>query len=117
MPKPKSPQIRALVLNHYQNGKKPTEIFCDVFNKTLSLRTIYRWCADLDKTGKTVPSPNFRVGRPITVCIEIHREQVKKLLEEKNSMRSISRQLNLSFSSVRRMVAQLKLKVIEVYLK
>lgn len=110
MPAPYSTELRALALEHFRAGKSALDIFRTVLRGKVSIRTLYRWNADYIASGKESPVI-LKLGRPTTICTNVHKERVKKLLKENNSMRAISRKLEISLSSVKRMVAKLKLKV------
>lgn len=65
----------------------PLQIYNDVLKqKHASLRTIRRWIADYQASGKTEPNVGM-VGRPITVCTRIHKEKVRVLLKQRKSVR------------------------------
>ena len=99
----KSLDLQEIVKCENQNGYSVSKIFNDL-SGAISLSTIERWVKMLDETGdiKLGKSP----GRPHIARTKAHIIKVKQRLnrEKKVSTRKLGKELNISNSSVHRIL-------------
>ena len=99
----KSKDMQKLVFPKYEHGEGPSEIFQHL-NGTSSLITIKRWCKIVHGTG-TIQLSKL-TGRPWTVRTNEFIRKVKTRLNRKRKVliRKLVRELDISYSSVRRIL-------------
>ena len=99
----KSKDFQKLVLSKYEIGDGPTKIFRDL-NGAISLPTIERWCKSIHDTGSINLSCSS--GRPRTIRTKAAIRKVKNRCERGKhvSSRKLARDLNISRTSVRRIL-------------
>ncbi len=99
----KSKDFQKLVLSKYEIDDGPTKIFRDL-NGAISLPTIERWCKSIRDTGSINLSSSS--GRPRTIRTKAAIRKVKNRCErgKRVSSRKLARDLNISRTSVRRIL-------------
>ena len=99
----KSRDLQKLVISKYNAGQGSAEIHQHL-NGALGLRTVKRWCKMIRGTGSI--ELNVPPGRPRTIRTRESIQKVKTRLNRKKpvSIRKLSRELNISRTSVRRIL-------------
>ncbi len=99
----KSKDLQRIVLSKYQNGDTPTKIFRDL-NGGIGLRTIKRWWQMICQSGSIeLSSPPGRL-RLVRTKENIQKIKHRLLRKKRVSARKISMELDISYTSVRRIM-------------
>ena len=108
MGKPKDNVLRELAIHHYCEGLCVKEILSLLANR-VQRRTVYQWVKEYKDSGKK--NHFIQTGRRRTATTHSKKAVVKRL-SKKMSGRALAKKINVSQTSVVKMLKEMGLKVI-----